>query len=78
MRFLCDMCVDVRVTSWLSAQGGRTGVVLFRLRNPRTDFVLKRLSQVIGECEDVLARGAIVIIEETRHRIREFPKIAGQ
>ena len=55
------------------SKGRKTGVVLFRLRNTRTDFVIQRLSQVITECNDALARGAIVIIEEARHRVREFP-----
>ena len=119
MRFLNDMCMDVRVTTWLNSQGhdathlrdeglqrlpngeifdkaiaesrvvvtfdldfgeivalskGRkTGVILFRLRNTRTSFVVQRLSEVIADCADALARGAVVIVEETRHRVREFP-----
>ena len=119
MRFVADMCMDVRVASWLNSQGhdathlrdeglqrlpnggvfekaiaesrvvvtfdldfgeivalskGRkTGVILFRLRNTRTPFVIQRLSEVISECADALMRGAIVIVEEARHRVREFP-----
>ena len=119
MRFIADMCMDVRVASWLNSQGhdathlrdeglqrlpnggvfekaiaesrvvvtfdldfgeivalskGRkTGVILFRLRNTRTAFVIQRLSDVISECADALMRGAIVIVEEARHRVREFP-----
>jgi predicted nuclease of predicted toxin-antitoxin system len=119
MRFLADMCMDMRVVSWLNSQGhdathlrneglqrlpnggifekaiaesrvvvtfdldfgeivaiskGRkTGVILFRLRNTRTPFVIQRLSDVISDCADALAKGAIVIVEETRHRVREFP-----
>ncbi|HVO92107.1 MAG TPA: DUF5615 family PIN-like protein [Terriglobales bacterium] len=119
MRFLADMCMDVRVASWLNSQGheaihlrdeglqrlpnggifekaitesrvvvtfdldfgeivalakGRkTGVILFRLRNTRVSFVIQRLADVISECADALTRGAIVIVEETRHRVREFP-----
>ena len=121
MRFVADMCMDVRVASWLNSQGhdathlrdeglqrlpnggvfekaiaesrvvvtfdldfreivalskGRkTGVILFRLRNTRTAFVIQRLSEVISECADALMRGAIVIVEEARHRVREFPEI---
>ena len=55
------------------SRGRKTGVILFRLRNTRTPFVIQRLSEVIFECADALARGAIVIVEETRYRIREFP-----
>jgi predicted nuclease of predicted toxin-antitoxin system len=119
VRFVADMCMDVRVVTWLNSQGhdathlrdqglqrlpngeifdkaiaesrvvvtfdldfgeivalckGRkAGVILFRLRNTRTAFVIQRLSTVISECADALTRGAIVIVEETRHRVREFP-----
>ena len=51
----------------------KTGVILFRLRNTRAAFVIQRLYDVISECADALMRGAIVIVEETRHRVREFP-----
>ncbi len=57
-------------------KGRKAGVILFRLRNTRTDFVIERLSAVIVEYADALARGAIVIVEETRHRVRGFPEIA--
>ena len=119
MRFVANMCMDVRVASWLNSQGhdathlrdeglqrlpnggvfekaiaesrvvvtfdldfgeivalskgSKTGVILFRLRNTRTSFVIQRLSEVISECADALMRGAIVIVEEARHRVREFP-----
>ena len=54
-------------------RGRKVGVILFRLRNTRTPFVIQRLSGVISECADALARGAIVIVEESRYRVREFP-----
>jgi predicted nuclease of predicted toxin-antitoxin system len=41
-------------------------VILFRLENTRTRHVIERL-------EAVLTRGAIVIVEEGRHRIRYLP-----
>jgi predicted nuclease of predicted toxin-antitoxin system len=55
------------------SKGRKTGVILFRLRNTRTSFVIQRLSEVIAECPEALARGAVVIVEEARHRVREFP-----
>jgi len=55
------------------SQGQKTGVILFRLRNTRAAFVIQRLSEVIGDCVDALNLGAIVIVEESRFRIREFP-----
>lgn len=119
MRFLADMCMDMRVVSWLNSHGHdathlrdeglqrlpnggifekaiaesrvvvtfdldfgeivalcrglKAGVILFRLRNTRTPFVIQRLSDVITDCADALSKGAIVIVEESRHRIREFP-----
>jgi predicted nuclease of predicted toxin-antitoxin system len=54
-------------------RGRKTGVVLFRLRNTRTPFVIERLSAMITDCAESLARGAIVIVEESRYRVREFP-----
>lgn len=55
------------------SKGRKTGIILFRLRNTRTSHAIQRLSNIISECTDALARGAIIIVEETRHRIREFP-----
>lgn len=55
------------------SRGRKTGVMLFRVRNTRVSFVIQRLADVISECADALTRGAIVIVEEARHRIREFP-----
>lgn len=55
------------------AKGQKPGVILFRLRNTRTSFVIQRLAAVLSECADALAKGAIVIVEEARHRVREYP-----
>ena len=55
------------------SKGRKTGVILFRLRNTRTAFVIRRLSDVIVDCADALNTGAIVIVEESRLRIRQFP-----
>ena len=55
------------------SKGRKTRVILFRLRNTRTSFVVQRLSEVIADCADACARGAVVIVEETRQRVREFP-----
>lgn len=119
MRFLADMCVDVRIVRWLQEQGhdathlrdeglhrmpngkifnkaiseGRivltfdldfadiaalTGgkkasVILFRLRNTRTSHVIERLSTVLEDSLEVLGKGAVITVEETRHRIRYLP-----
>lgn len=48
-------------------------VILFRLDNARTPQVIDRLATVLASSSDALERGAIVIVEETRHRIRHLP-----
>lgn len=48
-------------------------VVLFRLKNTRTAHVIERLEGVLAGSADALTRGAIVIVEEGRHRIRHLP-----
>jgi predicted nuclease of predicted toxin-antitoxin system len=119
VRFLVDMCVDVRLAAWLNnyghdathlrdeglqrlangaifekaiaesrivvtfdldfgeivalTKGHKIGVILFRLRNTRIGFVTRRLVDVLSHCTDALGRGAVVIVEESRFRIREFP-----
>ena len=49
------------------------GVVLFRLHNTRTPHVMDRLNAVLKESQQALERGAIVVVEESRHRIRRLP-----
>jgi len=53
--------------------GGNVSVVIFRLRNTRSAHVIDRLNSVLQECEDELNRGAIVVVEESRHRVRRLP-----
>jgi predicted nuclease of predicted toxin-antitoxin system len=48
-------------------------VILFRLNNTRTDFVLSRLAPVLRESGHLLSTGVIVIVEDSRHRIRQLP-----
>jgi predicted nuclease of predicted toxin-antitoxin system len=48
-------------------------VILFRLKNTRTTHVIERLEAVLTGSSDAVARGAIVIVEEGRHRIRYLP-----
>jgi predicted nuclease of predicted toxin-antitoxin system len=48
-------------------------VILFRLENTRTMHVIERLEAVLTGSSDALTRGAVVIIEEGRHRIRYLP-----
>ncbi|MBL7213156.1 MAG: DUF5615 family PIN-like protein [Desulfobacteraceae bacterium] len=119
MRFLADMCVDVRIVRWLQEQehdathlrdeglhrmpngeifkkainedrivitfdldfaeiaalteGKKASVILFRLRNTRTPHVIERLSTVLEDSSEALEKGAVVVVEESRHRVRFLP-----
>jgi predicted nuclease of predicted toxin-antitoxin system len=121
VRFLLDMCMDVRVVKWLRDQGHdaihlreeglqrlpngeifakaisenrivltfdldfgeiaalsegkKTSVIVFRLRNTRISHVIDRLSEVLSDSNSrgALAKGALVIVEESRHRVRYLP-----
>ena len=48
-------------------------VILFRLENARTLHVIDRLATVLSASSDALQRPVIVIVEDTRHRIRYLP-----
>ena len=48
-------------------------VILFRMTNARTARVIRRLADVLAVSAEALARGAIVIVEDARHRIRRLP-----
>jgi predicted nuclease of predicted toxin-antitoxin system len=48
-------------------------VVLFRLRNTRADFVIRRLKIVLDQSAEELAQGAVVLVEDERHRVRKLP-----
>jgi predicted nuclease of predicted toxin-antitoxin system len=53
--------------------GADVSVVLFRLEDTRVDFVLSRLAAVLRESGGLLASGVILIVEDSRHRIRRLP-----
>ena len=48
-------------------------VVLFRLHDTRTDHVIERLQTVLAQSSAELLAGAIVVVEEGRHRVRKLP-----
>jgi len=55
------------------SRGRAVRVVLFRLHNTRTPHVVARLASVLNESAQALERGALILIEESRHRIRYLP-----
>ena len=55
------------------SRGRIVSVILFRLQNTTTPFVLSRLERVIQDAGAALDAGAIVVVEDARHRIRRLP-----
>ena len=51
----------------------QTSIILFRLRNTRTPFVISRLEVVLDDLGEKLAEGMVVIVEEGRYRMRRLP-----
>ena len=54
------------------SRGNRAGVILFRLHNTRADHVIARLEVLLRNIPSSFAN-SVVIVEETRYRIRQFP-----
>ena len=53
--------------------GGRiVSVILFRLHNTRTPHVLQRLQSTLAFRQE-LEKGAVIVVEETRCRVRRLP-----
>ena len=52
---------------------GEVSVILFRLHDTRTANVLGRLRTVLREAEMTLAGSAVVLVEESRYRVRNLP-----
>jgi predicted nuclease of predicted toxin-antitoxin system len=58
----------------LALSGNRiVSVVLFRLNNTTTPFVIRRLDAVLAAAADALERGAVIVVEDARHRVRRLP-----
>ncbi|MEW6377034.1 MAG: DUF5615 family PIN-like protein [Thermodesulfobacteriota bacterium] len=57
------------------SKGKKTSVILFRLHNTRTTYILRQLSAVLRDTANALEEGAVVVVEESRHRVRSFPPI---
>ena len=55
------------------SKGRKTSVILFRLHNTRTPHVIGRLARALADCTDALEKGAVVVVEESRQRVRLLP-----
>ena len=53
--------------------GQKASVILFRLHNTRTSHLINRLATVLADTAEALEQGAVVVVEESRHRIRYLP-----
>ena len=54
------------------SKGKRAGVILFRLQNARAEHVIRRLAVLFSNAPPSF-ENLVVIVEETRYRIRRFP-----
>ncbi len=55
------------------SRGTPAKVIVFRLRNTRAANVIARLSAVLSDSRTELDLGAVVSVEESRHRVRRLP-----
>jgi predicted nuclease of predicted toxin-antitoxin system len=55
------------------SHGEKASVILFRLHNTRTPHLINRLAKVLADATEALEQGAVVVVEESRHRIRYLP-----
>lgn len=71
-RVLLTFDLDFGEIVALKIQAG-SSVIVFRLRNTRVDFVIERLREVLEQSSEALESGAIVAVEDGRHRVRHLP-----
>jgi len=65
---------DLDFGDLLAASGEKLpSVIIFRLRNQTPSSVRPRLFEILSECEPELNAGAVIIVEETRYRVRHLP-----
>ncbi len=55
------------------SRGQKTSVILFRLHNTTAPNVIARLAAVLERSTAALEKGAVVLVEESRYRIRHLP-----
>ena len=56
-----------------ASQSSLPSVILFRLDDERPDNINRRLSAVLAESTVALQNGAIISVDETKHRVRLLP-----
>ncbi len=70
----CVLTFDLDFGEIAALTGGTKGsVVLFRLGDSGYRRVIERLAAVLAESAGAIAKGAVISVEETRHRVRYLP-----
>ncbi len=65
---------DLDFTEIVALSGARiVSAVVLRLMNTRSENVIRRLARVLAESAQDLEEGAIVSVEDSRHRVRLLP-----
>ncbi|HEV8711516.1 MAG TPA: DUF5615 family PIN-like protein [Candidatus Binatia bacterium] len=65
---------DLDFTEIVALSGARiVSAVVFRLMNTRSENVIRRLARVLAASAQDLEEGAIISVEESRHRVRLLP-----
>ena len=70
-RVILTFDLDFGEITALSA-GRIVSLILFRLHNTRTSHVIKRLESALA-FREALEKGAIIVVEESRCRVRRLP-----
>ncbi len=55
------------------SKGKKASVILFRLQNTRAAQVIDRLSHLLASSATALEKGAVIVVEGSRHRVRYLP-----
>lgn len=64
---------DLDFSEIVALTGGKTSVIVFRLRIRLPEHMTRRLGTVLEESADALEKGAIIMVEDSRHRVRLLP-----
>lgn len=64
---------DLDFSEIVALSGAATSVIVFRLQQRGTEVVIRRLARVLEESAEKIAEGAIVTVEDWRHRLRPLP-----